>query len=175
MVSPETFLMDGPNAGALVRASDGKWFSGGWIRGGRVGRYHADRSYDAPSWASARHHGGAGNDAPAGVRELGRGRSGGRASGGSDASGRTARDLDHDGVRIAKAAVPDPFQPAWAQGRSRGGKAVMAVGPETRYGFTDLAATQRYCTASSRGGEWMRTGPSGRHARCRSTRGTAPT
>ena len=57
-------------------------------------RYHADRSYDRtivgfPPDVS----GGAGNDASAGVRELGGGRSGGRASGGSDASGRTARDL----------------------------------------------------------------------------------
>ncbi|WP_419167008.1 BF3164 family lipoprotein [Candidatus Palauibacter sp.] len=145
VVSPETFLMDGPNAGALVRASDGKWFSGGWIRGGRVGRYHADRSYDrtivgfppdimeAPgttlpqayeSWVVADPEGGrlAAATLLGGLLEI----------------------FDHDGVRIAKAAVPDPFQPAWAQGRSRGGKAVMAVGPETRYGFTDLAATQRY-------------------------------
>ena len=45
---------------------------------------------------------------------------------------------------IAQAAVPDPFPPAWRQGRSRDGRAVMSLGPEARYGFTDLVATERY-------------------------------
>ena len=52
--------------------------------------------------------------------------------------------IDYDGVPIAQAAVPDPFPPLWRQGRSRGGRAVMSMGPETRYGFTDLVATERY-------------------------------
>ncbi|WP_420632546.1 BF3164 family lipoprotein [Candidatus Palauibacter sp.] len=144
-VTPETFRMDGPNAGALVRASDGRWFAGGWITGGRVARYHADRSYDrtivglptdlveAPgttllqayeSWVVADPAGGrlAAATLLGGLLEI----------------------FDHDGALIAQAAVPDPFQPMWAQGRSRSGRAVMAVGSETRYGFTDLAATQRY-------------------------------
>ena len=131
VATPETFLMDGPNAGALVRASDGTWFAGGWITGGRVGRYHADRNYDrtivglppdvveAPgttllqayeSWVvadPAQEHLAAAT-LLGGLLEI----------------------FDHDGVRIAKAAVPDPFQPVWAQGRSRNGKAVMALGPE---------------------------------------------
>ncbi|WP_423925895.1 BF3164 family lipoprotein [Candidatus Palauibacter sp.] len=144
-VTPETVRMDGPNAGALVRASDGTWFAGGWITGGRVARYHADRRYDrtivgfpaglveAPgmtllqayeSWVVADPAGGRLATATllGGLLEI----------------------FDHDGGLIAQAAVPDPFQPVWAQGRSRSGRAVMAVGPETRYGFTDLAATQRY-------------------------------
>jgi len=40
--APETFQMDGPNAGSLVRAPDGRWFAGGWITGGRVARHQAD-------------------------------------------------------------------------------------------------------------------------------------
>lgn len=144
-VDPETFRLDGPNAGALVRVSDGTWFAGGWITDGRVGRYHADRSYDrtivgfppevmeAPgttllqayeSWVVAD---------PGGERLAA-----------ATLLGGLLEIFDHDGRPIAQAAVPDPFQPVWAQGRSRGGRAVMAIGPETRYGFTDLAATQRY-------------------------------
>ncbi|WP_423924501.1 BF3164 family lipoprotein [Candidatus Palauibacter sp.] len=142
---PETFRMDGPNAGSLVRAPDGRWFAGGWITEGRVARYNADRSYDrtivgfppeaaeAPgmtllqayeSWVVADPGGGrlAAATLFGGLLEI----------------------FDYDGIPIARAAVPDPFQPAWVQGRSRNGRAVMAVGPETRYGFTDLAATRRY-------------------------------
>ncbi|MYG20725.1 MAG: hypothetical protein F4208_14485, partial [Gemmatimonadales bacterium] len=46
VVAPQTHSMDGPNAGSLVRVPDGRWFAGGWITDGRVGRFHADRSYD---------------------------------------------------------------------------------------------------------------------------------
>ena len=42
----ETHKMDGPNAGSLVRAPDGRWFAAGWITGGRVARYGADLQYD---------------------------------------------------------------------------------------------------------------------------------
>lgn len=144
-VSPETVPLNGPNAGALVRTSDGTWFAGGWITDGRIGRYHADRSYDRTilgfppdvvdvpgttllqayeSWVVAD---------PEGERLAA-----------ATLLGGLLEIFDHDGVPIARAAVPEPFQPAWAQGRSRNGRAVMAVSPETRYGFTDLAATRRY-------------------------------
>ena len=52
--------------------------------------------------------------------------------------------MDYDGAPIAQAAVPHAFQPVWRQGRSRGGRAVTSLGPEARYGFTDLVATGRY-------------------------------
>lgn len=42
----ETLKMDGPNAGSIVRAPDGRWFAGGWITGGRVARYGEDLTYD---------------------------------------------------------------------------------------------------------------------------------
>lgn len=144
-VNPETVPLNGPNAGALVRVSDGTWFAGGWITEGRIGRFHADRGYDqtilgfppdaaeAPestlrqayeSWVVAD---------PEGERLAA-----------ATLLGGLLDIFDHDGVPLARAAVPDPFQPVWAQGRSRNGRAVMAIGPETRYGFTDLAATRRY-------------------------------
>ena len=143
-VTPETVPLNGPNAGALVRTPDGTWFAGGWITDGRIGRYHPDRSYDrtivgfppgaeAPgmtllqayeSWVVAD---------PAGERLAA-----------ATLLGGLLDIFDREGALIARAAVPDPFQPAWAQGRSRNGRAVMAVSPATRYGFTDLAATRRY-------------------------------
>lgn len=144
-VSPETVPLNGPNAGALVRTSDGTWFAGGWITDGRIGRYHADRSYDRTilgfppdvvdvpgttllqayeSWvvADPERERLAAATLLGGLLEI----------------------FDHDGVPLAQAAVPEPFRPVWEQGRSRNGRAVMAVSPETRYGFTDLAATRRY-------------------------------
>ncbi|WP_419941010.1 BF3164 family lipoprotein [Candidatus Palauibacter sp.] len=144
VAAPETFRMDGPNAGSLVHAPDGRWFAGGWITGGRVARYRADRSYDRtivgfPPEA----------DAP-GMTLLQAYESrvvadpgGGRLAAGTLLGG-LLEIFDYDGVPIAQAAVPDPFQPVWRQGRSRGGRAVMSLGPETRYGFTDLVATGRY-------------------------------
>ena len=143
--APETRQLDGPNAGSLVRAWDGRWFAGGWITVGRVARYHADLSHDrtivgfpaealsAPgmtrrqayeSWVVAD---------PAGERLAA-----------ATLLGGLLEVFDYNGGLIAAAEVPDPFQPVWNQGRSRSGRAVMSVGPETRYGFTDLAATRRY-------------------------------
>lgn len=145
VVNAETFRLDGPNAGALVRTEDGTWFAGGWITDGRVGRFHADLTYDrtivgfppevaeAPgttllqayeSWIVAD---------PAGERLAA-----------ATLLGGLLEIFDREGQPIATAAVPDPFQPSWAQGRSISGRAVMAVGPETRFGFGDLAATERY-------------------------------
>ncbi len=141
----ETYPLAGLNAESLARAPDGPWFAGGRITGGRVARYRADRSYDrtivglppeapeAPgltlpqayeSWVVVHPAGGrlAAATLLGGLLEI----------------------FDYDGGLIARAAVPDPFQPAWTQGRSVSGKAVMAVSPETRYGFTDLAVTGRY-------------------------------
>ena len=141
----ETYRLDGLNAESLARAPDGQWFAGGRIIGGRVARYRADRRYDrtivgfppeapeAPgmtlpqayeSWVVVH---------PAGGRLAA-----------ATLAGGLLEIFDYDGGLIARAAVPDPFQPAWAQGRSVSGRAVMAVSRETRYGFTDLAATGRY-------------------------------
>lgn len=139
---PETVSWVGPNAGALVRAPDGRWFAGGWITGGRVARHNEDLTYDrtivgfpasteeAPgttlpqayeSWVVADPAGGrlAAATLLGGLLEI----------------------FDYDGRALARAEVPEPFQPVWAQGRSRSGRGVMAVSAETRYGFTDLAAT----------------------------------
>lgn len=144
VVEPETFRMDGPNAGSLVRAPDGRWFAGGWITGGRVARYRADRSYDRTILGF-----------PPGVEAPGMtllqayesrvvaNPAGGRLAAGTLLGG-LLEILDYDGAPVAQAAVPDPFPPVWRQGRSRGGRAVMSMGPETRYGFTDLVATERY-------------------------------
>lgn len=142
--APETFQMDGPNAGSLVRAPDGQWFAGGWITGGRVARYRADRSYDRTILGFP-----PGAEAP-GMTLLQAYESrvvadpeGGRLAAGTLLGG-LLEIFDYDGAPIAQAAVPDPFQPAWRQGRSRGGRAVMSLGPEARYGFTDLVATGGY-------------------------------
>ena len=150
--SPETSQMDGPNAGSLVRAPDGRWFAGGWIAGGRVARYRADRSYDrtilgfppevdAPGMTLLQAYESRVVADPAG----------GRLAAGTLLGG-LLEILDYDGVPIAQAAVPDPFPPVWRQGRSRGGRAVMSLGPETRYGFTDLVATERYVYGLFSGG-----------------------
>lgn len=159
-VTPETHKLDGPNAGSLVRAPDGRWFAGGWITAGRIARYHADLSYDctivtfpaeappAPgmtrlqayeSWVVAD---------PAGGRLAA-----------ATLLGGLLEVFDYNGGPIAAAEVPDPFQPVWNQGRSRSGRAVMSVGPETRYGFTDLAATRRYLYGIFSGRRVMERGP----------------
>ena len=144
VASPETSRMDGPNAGSLVRAPDGRWFAGGWITGGRVARYRTDRSYDRTILGFP-----PGAEAP-GMTLLQAYESrvvadpaGGRLAAGTLLGG-LLEIFDYDGAPIARAAVPDPFPPVWRQGRSRGGRAVMSLGPEARYGFTDLVATERY-------------------------------
>ncbi|WP_428104000.1 hypothetical protein [Candidatus Palauibacter sp.] len=144
-VSPETVPLNGPNAGALVRTSDGTWFAGGWITDGRIGRYHADRSYDRtilgfpPDVVDV-----PGTTLPQAYESWVVADPEGERLAAATLLGGLLEIFDHDGVPIARAAVPEPFRPAWAQGRSRNGRAVMAVSPETRYGFTDLAATRRY-------------------------------
>lgn len=145
--APETFQMDGPNAGSLVRAPGGQWFAGGWITGGRVARYRADRSYDRTILGFP-----PGAEAP-GMTLLQAYESrvvadpdGGRLAAGTLLGG-LLEIFDYDGAPIAQAAVPDPFRPEWRQGRSRGGRAVMSLGPEARYGFTDLVATGGYLYA----------------------------
>lgn len=144
VVTPETFRMDGPNAGSLVRAPNGQWFAGGWITGGRVARYRADRSYDrtilgfppeveAPGMTLLQAYESRVVANPAGHRLAA-----GTLLGG------LLDIIDYDGTLIAQAAVPGGFQPVWRQGRSRDGRAVMSLGPEARYGFTDLVGTERY-------------------------------
>lgn len=155
VVAPQTFLMDGPNAGSLVRVPDGRWFAGGWITAGRVGRFHADRSYDrtivgfppeaeAPGMTLLQAYESRVVADPAGDRLAAATLLAGRLE-----------IFDYDGATIVRAAVPDSFPPSWAQGRSRGGRAVMSVGPETRYGFTDLAATRRFLYSLFSGGRVM--------------------
>ena len=144
VVDPQTLPMDGPNAGSLVRVPDGRWFAGGWITEGRIARYHADRSYDrtilgfppdaeAPGMTLLQAYESRVVADPAGHRLAA-----------ATLLGGLLEIFDYDGVPTARAAVPDPFPPSWVQGRSRGGRAVMSVGAETRYGFADLAATRRY-------------------------------
>ena len=142
---PETRRMHGPNAGSLVRAPDGRFFAGGWITEGRVGRYHADLSYDrtivgfppeaaeAPGMTMLQAYESRVVADPRGDRLA-------AATG----LGGLLEIFDYDGAVIAPAAVPDAFHPVWKQGRSRAGRAVMSVGPETRYGYADLTATGRY-------------------------------
>ena len=141
---PQTLPMDRPNAGSLVRAPDGRWFAGGWITEGRIGRYHADRSYDrtilgfpseveAPGMTLLQAYESRVVAEPAGDRLAA-----------ATLLGGLLDIFDYDGAAIARAPVPDPFYPSWAQGRSKGGKAVMSVASDTRYGFTDLAATGGY-------------------------------
>ena len=141
-VDVEMYRLDGLNAESIARAPNGQWFAGGRIMGGRVARYRADRSYDrtivgfppeAPevpgmtlpqayeSWVAVH---------PAGDRLAA-----------ATLMGGLLEIFDYDGGLIARAAVPDPFQPAWAQKRSVSGR---AVNPGRRYGFVDLAATGRY-------------------------------
>ena len=158
-VTPETFPVDGPTVGSLVRAPDGRWFAGGWITDGRVARYHPDRSYDRtivgfPPEAAA---------AP-GMTLLQAYESrvvadpaGGRLAAATGLAG-LLEVFDFDGVPVARAAVPDPFPPTWTQGRSRSGRAVMSMSRETRYGFTDLAATERYLYALFSGRRVMQRG-----------------
>ena len=140
---PEIFRMEGPNAESLVRTPEGLWFSGGRIPDGRVARYNLDWSYDRTivgfppeaiempgvpfrqiyeSWVVADPAGGrlAAATLMAGLLEI----------------------FDYDGVLLARAAVPDPFQPAWDEERSRNG--YLTVSHDTRYGFADLTATRRY-------------------------------
>ncbi|WP_419940994.1 BF3164 family lipoprotein [Candidatus Palauibacter sp.] len=157
-LAPQTLPMDGPNAGSLVRVPDGRWFGGGWITEGRIARYHADRSYDrtilglppdaeAPGMTLLQAYESRVVADPAGDRLAA-----------STLLGGLLEIFDYDGVVIARPAVPDPFHPSWDQGRSRGGKAVMSVGSETRYGFTDLTATRRYVYGLFSGGEVMEEG-----------------
>ena len=144
--------MDGPNAGSLVRAPDGRWFAGGWISGGRVARYRPDRSYDRTILGFP-----PGAEAPgmtllqAYESRVVANPAGGRLAAGTLFGG-LLEILDYDGTPITQAAVPDPFPPVWRQGRSRGGRAVMSLGPETRYGFTDLVATEGYLYGLFSGG-----------------------
>lgn len=142
---PATFRIEGPNAGSLVRGRGGRWFSGGWVTDGRVARFHEDLVYDRtivgfpPEAAEA-----PGTALPQAYEsKVVADPAGGRLAVATVLGG-LLEIVDHDGVPVARAHVPDPFQPAWAQGRSRSGRAVMSVSPETRYGFTDLAATRRY-------------------------------
>ncbi len=155
---PATLPMDGPNAGSLVRIPDGRWFAGGWITGGRVGRYHVDRSYDRtilgfPSDASA-----PGMTLPQAYESRVVAHPEGGRLAAATLLGGLLEIFDDDGAAIARAAVPDPFRPSWVQGRSRSDKAVMSVGAETRYGFTDLAATSRFVYGLFSGGRVMEEG-----------------
>lgn len=157
-VAPQTFSMDGPNAGSLVRIADGRWFAGGWITDGRVGRFHADRSYDrtivgfppeaeAPGMTLLQAYESRVVADPAGDRLAAATLLAGRLE-----------IFDYDGATTVRAAVPDAFPPSWVQGRSRGGRAVMSVGPKTRYGFTDLAATRRFLYGLFSGGRVLEEG-----------------
>lgn len=157
-VAPQTLSMDGPNAGSLVRVPDGRWFAGGWITDGRIARYHADRSYDrtilgfppdaeAPGMTLLQAYESRVAADPAGDRLAA-----------ATLLGGLLEIFDDDGATIAQAAVPDPFQPSWVQGRSRGGRAVMSVGSETRYGFTDLVATRRHLYGLFSGGRVLQDG-----------------
>lgn len=157
-IVPETLPMDGPNAGSLVRVPDGRWFAGGWITEGRVGRFHADRSYDrtivgfppeveAPGMTLLQAYESRVVADPAGGRLAA-----------ATILGGLLEIFDYEGVPVARAEVPDPFHPAFVQGRSRADKAVMSVGSETRYGFTDLAATRRHLYALFSGGKVMEEG-----------------
>ena len=158
VVDPQTFSIDGPNAGSLVRVADGRWFAGGWITDGRVARFRADRSYDrtivgfppeaeAPGMTLLQAYESRVVADPAGHRLAA-----------ATLLGSLLEVFDYDGTTIAQAAVPDSFPPSWVQGRSRGGRAVMSVGPETRYGFTDLAATRRFLYGLFSGGRVMEKG-----------------
>lgn len=158
VVAPQTFSLDGPNAGSLVRVPDGRWFAGGWITDGRVGRFRADRSYDrtivgfppeaeAPGMTLLQAYESRVVADPAGNRLAA-----------ATLLAGLLEIFDYDGAAITQAATPDPFPPAWVQGRSRGGRAVMSVGPETRYGFTDLAATSRFLYGLFSGGRVMQKG-----------------
>ena len=158
VVAPQTHSMDGPNAGSLVRVADGRWFAGGWITDGRVGRFHADRSYDrtivgfppeaeAPGMTLLQAYESRVVADPAGDRLAS-----------ATLLAGLLEIFDYDGAMIAQAAVPNPFPPSWSQGRSRGGRAVMSVGPETRYGFTDLAATRRFLYGLFSGGRVLEDG-----------------
>lgn len=157
-VAPQTFSMNGPNAGSLVRVPDGRWFAGGWITDGRVARFHADRSYDrtivafppeaeAPGMTLLQAYESRVVADPAGDRLAA-----------ATLLAGLLEIFDYDGAMVTRAAVPDAFPPSWVQGRSRGGRAVMSVGPETRYGFTDLAATRRFLYGLFSGGRVMEEG-----------------
>lgn len=158
VVAPQTFSMDGPNAGSLVRVPDGRWFAGGWITDGRVARFHADRSYDrtivafppeaeAPGMTLLQAYESRVVADPAGDRLAA-----------ATLLAGLLEIFDYDGAMVTRAVVPDSFPPSWVQGRSRGGRAVMSVGPETRYGFTDLAATRRFLYGLFSGGRVMEEG-----------------
>ncbi len=141
----DTFQLSGPNAGSMVRVPDGRWFAGGWITEGRVARYHEDLEFDRTIVGFPQEAG----EAP-GITLFQAYESwivadpdGGRLAAGTLLGG-LLEIFDYDGVVLAEAEVPDPFQPAWLQGRSVSGKPLMSVGPDTRYGFIDLAATERY-------------------------------
>lgn len=143
--SPVTSRLEGPKAHSLVRAREGSWFAGGWITDGRVGRYNEDWSYDRTIVGFPPEAGEASGTTlqqayesrvvadPAHDRLAAATHFGGLLD-----------IFDNEGGLLAQAAVPDRFQPAWAQGRSRSGRAVMSAGDETRYGFIDLEATERH-------------------------------
>ncbi len=157
--APETSQMDGPNAGSLVRAPDGRWFGGGWITGGRVARYNADRSYDRTILGFPSEAGEApGTTLPQAYESWVVADPAGERLAAATLLGGLLEIFDYDGVLIAQAAVPEPFQPAWVQGRSRSGRAVLSVGPETRYGFSDLAATRGYLYGLFSGNQLMEDG-----------------
>jgi len=158
VVAPQTLPMEGPNAGSLVRVPDGRWFAGGWITDGRVARFRSDRSYDrtivgfppeaeAPEMTLRQAYESRVVADPAGDRLAA-----------ATLLGGLLEIFDYDGATIVQAAAPDRFPPLWAQGRSRGGRAVMSVDPETRYGFTDLAATRRFLYGLFSGGRVMQEG-----------------
>ena len=158
VTDPQTLPMDGPNAGSLVRAPGGRWFAGGWITEGRVASYRPDRSYDrtivgfpadaeAPGMTLAQAYESRVVAHPDGGRLAA-----------ATLLGGLMEIFDYEGVLIARAAVPDPFRPSFERGNSRGDRAVMSVGSETRYGFTDVAATRRYVYGLFSGGRVLEEG-----------------
>ena len=124
-------LPDGRAERRIVGARTGRpVFAGGWITGGRVARYREDRSYDrtilgfpqgaeAPGMTLLQAYESRVVADPAGV-----------STGGGNASRGVAGDLRlrWRSDRSGRGARP-PFKPVWRQGRSRGGRAVMSLGP----------------------------------------------
>lgn len=157
-VVPQTVLMNGPNAGSLVRVPDGRWFAGGWITEGRVGRYHADRSYDRTILGFPPEAEAPGMTLPQAYESRVVADPGGGRLAAATLLGGLMEIFDYDGVSIAQAAVPDSFHPSFTQGRSRAERPVMSVSAQTRYGFTDLEATGRYVYGLFSGNRVMQEG-----------------
>ena len=158
VVAPQTFSMDGPNAGSLIRVPDGRWFAGGWITDGRVGRFRADRSYDRTIVGFPPEAEAPGMTLPQAYESRVVADPAGNRLAAATLLAGLLEIFDYDGATIVQAAVPNPFPPSWSQGRSRGGRPVMSVSPETRYGFTDLAATRRFLYGLFSGGQVMQDG-----------------